>query len=102
METPQEPQSNIRSLVLAVDNSRVTRENFWKKGHEMIKAMEPAPPPTISRGTPEFEAWAKYFQEHLRWEPWSLKAARTGSIQAMTVPAQWPEWFDPNYARSTT
>lgn len=56
--------------------------------------------PTIKLGTPEFNAWMRYFDEHLRWRPWIFKALVGGQKQTMTVPTQWPEWFDLQFAGS--
>ncbi len=66
----------------------------------MIKLMFPdgSGVPVIRLGTDEYEAWASYFQDHLQWKPWALGALQQQKIQEMTVPAQWPEWFDTSYS----
>lgn len=80
-------------------DNRITPGNFWERGRAMIAAMFPdGGAPIIRLGTAEYEAWAKYFVNHLHWTPWALRALRTHQIDAMTVPAQWPEWFDTDYA----
>ena len=80
-------------------NEPITRETFFARGLEMIVSMYPESAPTIARGSPECEAWAKYFAGYLGWEPWGLRAVLSGEIHQMTVPAQWPEWFDTDYAK---
>src|SRR4051812_41746757 len=57
--------------------------------------------PTIEPGKPEWQAWERYFKDRLGFEPWAMKAVRTERIKAMTVPAQWPEWFDSSFAGVT-
>jgi hypothetical protein len=47
--------------------------------------------------TPEYEAWARYFDIHLRWRPYVMSMVEAGQSQGLTLPAQWPEWFDPSY-----
>lgn len=54
--------------------------------------------PTIKPGTAEWQAWERYFVNHLGFEPWAMTAARLGQIEKMTVPAQWPEWFDSEFS----
>ncbi len=54
--------------------------------------------PVISPGMPEWFAWERYFDRHLNWRPWIFKAVTRGEKQGMTVPTQWPEWFDSGYA----
>lgn len=84
--------------VMLRDERRVTPENFWEKGRMLIASSYPENAPIIQLGTPECEAWATYFAKHLRWKPWALRALQAGNIQGMTVPAQWPEWFDTSYS----
>jgi hypothetical protein len=57
------------------------------------------PLPTISPKTPEFEAWRRYFVDHLGFEPIAMKRVRLGYSQEMTVPAERPEEFDGSYRR---
>lgn len=77
----------------------ICRENFWSRGLTMIQTMFPeGGAPVIWPGSPEFDAWRTYFLDHLRWRPWALEATAKGDIVGMTVPAQWPEWFDTDYA----
>lgn len=91
--TIDRPRPNLK---LVSDSTRVTKENFWLRGRLAIAAADGSAV-RIDRGSPEFEAWATYFVKHLGWEPWALKAVRMGTIEAMTMPAQWPEWFDTSF-----
>lgn len=52
----------------------------------------------VSPGTPEWDAWEEYFNRQIGQEPAVMKLVRSGGVQSMTVPAQWPEWFDPRFA----
>ena len=73
--------------------------DFFRKGLESIRATKS--PCTIKPGEPEFAAWVDYFDRHIGARPHVLKVViddRTGKL-AFTVPAQWPEWFDTDYAR---
>lgn len=77
----------------------ISRETFWARGLMMIQSMFPeGNAPVIWPGSPEFDAWRTYFLDHLHWRPWAFEATRKGDILGMTVPAQWPEWFDKDYA----
>lgn len=99
MDMDNPPELMKRPTLTVIHGNRVTPENFWEKGRAMISQMYPENAPTIKLGQPECEAWVKYFEKHLGWRPWALKALQAGNIQAMTVPAQWPEWFDTSYAK---
>jgi hypothetical protein len=54
--------------------------------------------PTIKLGSAEWQAWERYFIEHLGFEPFAMKRARAEEGREMTVPAQWPEWFDSGFS----
>lgn len=47
----------------------------------------------IDRGTEQHKAWARYFRTQ-GWEPWGMKLMRLGQLNCITVPTEWPEWFD--------
>jgi hypothetical protein len=51
-------------------------------------------------GTPEFEAWLRYFDNHLRWRPVTFKMFIADRGKGFTVPTQWPEWFDSSFVGS--
>lgn len=53
--------------------------------------------PIIKPDSAEWNAWERYFLEHLGFEPLAMKRVRWGMQQSMTVPSQWPEWFDNSY-----
>lgn len=55
--------------------------------------------PTIRPGTEEWRIWEAYFIDFLGFEPVMMKLVRAGRFAAMTVPAQFPEWLDTDYAR---
>lgn len=73
----------------------ITKNNFFERGRSFIRVNEGSI--AISPGSQEWRLWERYFVEHLQWEPWALKAARTKQIEAMTVPARWPQWFDGSF-----
>lgn len=52
--------------------------------------------------TTEFDSWREYFEHYLKFEPYGLKQIRRGLLSVFLVPAQWPEWFDPDYAGQNT
>jgi len=54
----------------------------------------------IKLGTPEWQAWERYFREYRGFEPVVMKRINIDQNpdKAMTVPTQWPEWFDIEYA----
>lgn len=70
---------------------------FWKAALEHTKIHKSAT--AIKPEMAEWRAWESYFH-HLGFKP-SVMAlieqnrTKTGEF---TVPAQWPEWFDPTYA----
>lgn len=59
--------------------------------------------PTIKPDTNEWRAWENYFRRHLGFYPFAMKHVVQQHLwgkteAAMTVPTQWPEWFDTSYA----
>ena len=80
----------------AIPDDRITRENFFARGLATIEATGQAA--AFDLGSAEHEAWARYFDAHLRWRPWALSALERRQIEMLTMPTQWPEWFDTNYA----
>ena len=53
---------------------------------------------TIEPGTPEWASWDSYFRHHLGFEFPSMTRKLANQQQAVTVPTQWPEWFDTSYS----
>jgi hypothetical protein len=53
----------------------------------------------IRPGMAEWSSWERYFVDHLGFTPIGMKLVVWGRSQGMTVPAQWPEWFDNEYAK---
>lgn len=47
----------------------------------------------------EWKVWEAYFNGYLGFDPAMMKMVRAGKFAAMTVPSQWPEWFDSEYAK---
>jgi hypothetical protein len=75
----------------------VTARNYNKRAAAFIARLpkdQKGSLPTIGLGQPEFAAWRQYFERHLEWMPWAMRAVLGSQIQAMTVPAVWPVWFD--------
>ncbi len=69
----------------------------FKLSKETGQKASDIPHPTISQGQPEFEAWREYFEHHLRWVPYVMQLAIADDQKSMTVPAQWPQWFDASF-----
>ncbi len=53
--------------------------------------------PTIKLGSPEWRRWEAYFREYLGFDPLAMQRVRAERQESMTVPTQWPEWFDSSY-----
>ena len=81
---------------------RITAQNYDRKALEYAQASGLSEFPIIRPGMPEWIAWERYFDRHLHWRPWIFKAAVSGQKTLMTVPTQWPEWFDLTYGQSET
>lgn len=58
--------------------------------------------PTIKYGSPEYKVWGRYFRDHLRWVPWAYARLEREEGKEMTVPTQWPEWFDSSFSGITS
>ena len=60
------------------------------------------PLPTIKPETPAWDAWQRYFVDHLEFMPLQMKRVLSGQSQEMTVPAAWPDEFDGSYSAHRT
>lgn len=54
-------------------------------------------PWAIKPGEAEWLAWERYFRGFLDWTPAVLRMVEIGTVPSMTVPCQWPEWFDDRF-----
>jgi len=80
--------------------------DYGQRAMEFGEKMEPKSRknlPKIKPGTAEWGAWERYFIGYLGFRPWMMgyvdwnhHEGRTD--KAMTVPTQWPEWFDTSYS----
>lgn len=64
---------------------------------EQAKGSGGAPLAVVRPKTEEWNRWQAYFT-HLGWEPSAWTLARKGDLQSVTLPCQWPEWFDTEFA----
>lgn len=89
----------LPKAITELQNQRaITPKNFAAKALQHAKLSGETEFPTITLGSPACVAWEKYFDQFLRGRPWAYRALIAGTIKEMTVPTQWPEWFDPAYA----
>lgn len=72
---------------------------FFQAGKAFIEVN--GPPFALEPGTAECAAWGRYF-DRIGWCPVAFRemqvATQDGAKRMMTVPAQWPEWFDTGHA----
>ncbi len=87
-----------KALAELASQKTITAQNFGAKALQYAKGSGEIEFPTISLGSPACVAWGKYFDLYLKGRPWAYRALIAGTIKEMTVPTQWPEWFDPAYA----
>lgn len=92
-----------RHMQLTEDEVRRERE-YGQRAQEFVSKMDARARqllPTIQPGTAEWMAWERYFIGYLGFCPWAMWHVATqhkaGNPAEMTVPAQWPEWFDTSY-----
>jgi hypothetical protein len=78
----------------------ITLENYNQRAHKFAQTSGLLEFPTIEPGTPECVAWERYFRIHLGGVPHAFQMLMERRIRAMTVPAQWPEWFDISFVGS--
>lgn len=88
------------------EDDRRKEKDYGEKAQQFVSKMDAQARqnlPTIKPGTNEWRAWENYFQQHLGFYPWAMNhTARRHLMEetdaAMTVPTQWPEWFDTSYS----
>jgi len=87
-------------------HERVTLGNYHQMGLAFIDRMKKTGKPPcceVKAETPEWSAWETYFQRHLGGLPWEMgPAMRDPNRRAFTAPARWPEWFDTDFARTSS
>lgn len=79
----------------------ITLKNYDEMALKFAQMSGPGEFPIVTPASPECVAWERYFDRQLGGRPWAYRALLAGQIQMMTVPTQWPEWFDPSYAGTT-
>lgn len=67
---------------------------FWRAAQEFV--VRSGQWAWIEAGTPKCRAWEQYFQNR-GWKPFAIKQIEKKLITGMTMPTEWPEWFDSNY-----
>jgi hypothetical protein len=79
---------------------------FFEKGGKFIQNAGTAY--TIRQGTPEWDVWMQYFDRHIGARPYGVQVAMAKAAMMkedhkaeITVPTQFPEWFDRNRCRAT-
>jgi hypothetical protein len=54
---------------------------------------------SVKPGMEEYEEWLKLFR-WMDWKPFGIKMIERRACETILVPAQWPEWFNAEYATS--
>ena len=67
-------------------------QTFWRKAWAFL-AKNQTDWVWIETGTEEMAEWMAYFQKQ-NWEPFAIRQIRHGKLRKITMPAQWPEWFE--------
>lgn len=77
---------------------------FFEKAGKFIQEAGTAH--TIRQGTPEWDVWMRYFDQHIGVRPYAVQIAIARAVMMkeehkaeVTVPTQFPEWFDPSAVR---
>lgn len=81
---------------LKIENPKMRA--FFEKAVAHIQQTKT--PCAIPSGQPEFVAWCAYFEKHVGALPVALQMAISDPTRSITVPTQWPEWFDTQAALS--
>lgn len=76
----------------------ITAQNYHARAIACAEATGGHLFPTLKLASPEYIAWGRYFRDHLRWLPWAYKRLEHDEGKEMTVPTQWPEWFDSSFS----
>lgn len=89
-----DPEKEWQKTLQAIKNP--TARAFFTKAKPLVQASGGF---AMKRGSPEFEAWAEYFRK-IGWAPFAMKLAASGPNQdaEVTMPTQWPQWFDTSAA----
>lgn len=94
MKPIKDSEEDWKATLAKIKNPVARR--FYEQGRAFIRqnggaAFE------LEAGTEEHKAWAKYFAA-LGWAPTIFgemqQAVKDGAKRSMTVPSQWPEWFE--------
>lgn len=78
----------------------ITRKNYFDRAQAFVEGLPKESRkslPTITDASPNFAAWRQYFERHLGWTPWVLKLVLMQPGRQMTVPTEWPSWFDSGF-----
>jgi len=76
-------------------------QKFYEMGQAFIARAKQAggsdPCLAIKPGMEEWNHWATYFLRTCGSLPAAMRQVERGILATITVPARWPEWFDPDY-----
>jgi hypothetical protein len=94
MKDRLDPEEAWKASLAKIKNPVARR--FYEQGRAFIRQNGGAAY-ELEAGTEEHKAWAKYFAA-LGWAPTIFsemqQAVKDGAKRSMTVPSQWPEWFE--------
>ena len=99
-------EKSMERHMQTTDQIRKKEKEYGARAMEFVGKMEPNARknlPTIKPGSAEWKAWESYFTNHLGFYPWAMNHVTRRHLMdetdaAMTVPTQWPEWFDTSYS----
>lgn len=86
----KDPEAEWKKTLDRLKNPKA--REFFTKGKEFVQKTGGV---AVKVGTDEFEAWQRYF-DRIGWTPFVMELAERGQTQeqSVTMPTQWPEWFD--------
>jgi hypothetical protein len=102
--------AGMRCKMQMTDALRKKEKDYGQMAQAHVSKLDPKARqnlPTIKPDTDEWRAWERYFIGHLGFRPWAMqhvlkRHSMDETDAAMTVPTQWPEWFDTSYTSVRT
>lgn len=67
-------------------------QDFWRRAFEFVRQNQ-TEWFLVAKDSAQHKAWAGYFRSR-GWEPFAMKQLQSGACHTITMPAEWPEWFE--------
>lgn len=67
-------------------------QDFWRRAFQFVEDRQ-TEWFMVKPGSKQYEAWREYFRAR-GWRPFAIRMLEQGTVKEITMPTEWPEWFE--------